>query len=68
MPAGTYTAVMSEDACAGQDEAQHGEFHALPRHLSALIGSLRGPADLGSNYDKYLTCADLDDSGGAASA
>jgi hypothetical protein len=31
---------------------------ALPRHLSALIGSLRGPADLGRNHDKYLTRAD----------
>ena len=41
---------------------------ALPRHLSALIGSLRGPADLGRNHDKYLTYADREEAGGAASA
>ena len=41
---------------------------ALPEHLSALIGSLHGPADLGRNHDKYLTYADHEEAGGAASA
>lgn len=62
--ASTYTVVMSEDARAGQGE----ELHALPRHLSALIGSLRGPADLARNHDKYLTYPDREEAGGAASA
>ena len=59
---------MSEDKSRGEDEAEHEELPALPRHLSALIGSLRGPADLGRNHDKYLTYDDREDSGGAASA
>ena len=40
----------------------------LPEHLSLLVGSLHGPADLGRNHDKYLTYADRDDADGAASA
>ena len=40
----------------------------LPRHLSALIGSLHGPPDLGRNHDKYLAYPDRDESGGAESA
>jgi hypothetical protein len=67
MPA-FYTAGMSEDTRPGKDEAQHEERPALPKHLSALVGSLRGPADLGRNHDKYLTCADREEAGGAASA
>jgi len=63
-----YTAGMSEDTRPGEDQAQHEELPALPRHLSALIGSLRGPADLGRNHDKYLTYADREEAGGAASA
>jgi hypothetical protein len=63
-----YTAAMSEDTRRGEDEAQHEELPALPRHLSALIGSLRGPADLGRNHDKYLSYDDREDAGGAASA
>ena len=63
-----YTAGMSEDTRPGEEEAQHDELPALPRHLSALIGSLRGPADLGRNHDKYLTYADREEAGGAASA
>jgi hypothetical protein len=43
--------------------AQHEELPALPRHLSALIGSLRGPEDLGRNHDKYLTYADREEGG-----
>ena len=70
LPAGPafYTAGMSEDTRPGEEEAQHEELPALPRHLSALIGSLRGPADLGRNHDKYLTYADREEAGGAASA
>lgn len=63
-----YTAAMSEDTRPAEDEAQHEELPALPRHLSALIGSLRGPEDLGRNHDKYLTYDDREDAGGAASA
>jgi len=59
---------MSEDTRRGEEEAQHEEFPVLPRHLSSLIGSLRGPADLGRNHDKYLTYADREEAGGAASA
>jgi hypothetical protein len=59
---------MSEDMRPGDEEARHEEIPALPRHLSALIGSLRGPADLGSNHDKYLSYADREEAGGAASA
>jgi hypothetical protein len=40
----------------------------LPEHLSALVGSLHGPPDLGRNHDKYLTYADRDDADSAASA
>ena len=40
----------------------------LPRHLSALVGALSGPPDLGRNHDKYLAYPDREESGGAASA
>jgi hypothetical protein len=40
----------------------------MPEHLSALVGSLDGPPDLGRNHDKYLTYADRDDADSAASA
>ena len=63
-----YTAGMTEDTRPGDEEAEHEKRPALPRHLSALIGSLRGPADLGRNHDKYLTYADREEAGGAASA
>jgi len=59
---------MSEDTRPGEEDTGHDDRPALPRHLSALIGPLRGPADLGSNHDKYLTYADREDAGGAASA
>jgi hypothetical protein len=59
---------MSEDMRPGEESAAGEELPALPRHLSALIGSLRGPADLGLNHDKYLTYADREEAGGAASA
>jgi hypothetical protein len=59
---------MSQDTRPGEDEARHEERPALPKHLPALAGSLRGPADLGRNHDKYLTCADREEAGGAASA
>ncbi|WP_157556422.1 hypothetical protein [Herbidospora yilanensis] len=28
---------------------------ALPRHLTALVGALQGPADLGAHHDHYLS-------------
>jgi hypothetical protein len=48
--------------------AGQGPAPALPEHLSALAGALHGPADLGRNHDKYLTYADREEAGGAASA
>jgi hypothetical protein len=65
---GLYTAGMTEDTRPGDETAAPEKPPALPRHLSALIGSLRGPADLGRNHDKYLTYADREEAGGAASA
>jgi hypothetical protein len=44
------------------------EVPALPEHLSVLVASLHGPADLGRNHDKYLTYTDRDHADGAASA
>ena len=41
-----------------EEPDEHEEPSALPRHLSALIGSLQGPEDLGRNHDKYLSYAD----------
>lgn len=49
---------------ASGDEGQSG----LPRHLAALVGALKGPADLGRNHDKYLAYPDRDADSGAASA
>jgi hypothetical protein len=65
---GLYTAGMIEDTGPGDETAEPEKLPALPRHLSALIGSLKGPADLGRNHDKYLTYADREEAGGAASA
>lgn len=63
---GIYTAGMSSDVPPAEQAAE--AVPALPEHLSALVGSLRGPADLGRNHDKYLTYADHEEPGGAASA
>jgi hypothetical protein len=41
---------------------------SLPEHLSALVGCLYGPPDLGRNHDKYLTYGGRDDADSAASA
>jgi hypothetical protein len=65
--AAVYTASMGTDEPHGQDTAEE-DTPALPAHLSALVGSLRGPADLGRNLDKYLTYADREEANGAASA
>jgi hypothetical protein len=59
---------MTEDTRPGGETAEPEKQPGLPMHLSALIGSLRGPADLGRNHDKYLTYADREEAGGAASA
>jgi hypothetical protein len=63
-----YTAGMSSDVPKGQETPEPGSAPALPEHLSALVGSLHGPEDLGRNHDKYLTYADREEAGGAASA
>jgi hypothetical protein len=59
---------MADDAQASRQAAREDDAPALPEHLSVLVGSLQGPADLGRNHDKYLTYADRDDADGAASA
>jgi hypothetical protein len=59
---------MSGDVPTEQQTAEREPAPALPEHLSALVGSLLGPADLGRNHDKYLTYTDREESGGAASA
>jgi hypothetical protein len=59
---------MSSDVPTEQQADEQGPAPALPEHLSALVGSLHGPADLGRNHDKYLTYADGEEAGGAASA
>jgi hypothetical protein len=59
---------MSEETTSPEEAPAPDEAPALPRHLSALVGSLRGPADLASNHDKYLAYADRDEADGAASA
>ncbi|HET7247673.1 MAG TPA: hypothetical protein VFJ07_22885 [Streptosporangiaceae bacterium] len=59
---------MNRDVPSEQQADEQRPVPALPEHLSALIGSLHGPADLGRNHDKYLTYADREEAGGAASA
>jgi hypothetical protein len=59
---------VSDDAQTARQDAVDDQVPPLPEHLSALIGSLNGPPDLGRNHDKYLTYADRDDADGAASA
>ena len=59
---------MADDAQASKQAAGGDDAPALPEHLSLLVGSLQGPADLGRNHDKYLTYPDRDDADGAASA
>ena len=63
-----YTSGMSEDTRPVEEPDGHEEPSALPRHLSALIGSLQGPEDLGRNHDKYLSYTDREEASGAASA
>jgi hypothetical protein len=53
----------ADGAADGREDAS-----GLPRHLSALIGSLQGPPDLGRDHDKYLTYLDRHESGEAESA
>lgn len=57
---------MTSDAAAGDQDAGRDDGPALPEHLSALIGALHGPEDLGRHHDKYLTYFDRDDVAGAA--
>jgi len=59
---------MSDDMPADERASQREAGLPLPEHLSALIGCLRGPVDLGSNHDKYLTYPNREEAGGAASA
>ena len=58
---------MADDVHA-TDASRNEEQHGLPRHLAALVGALKGPADLGRNHDKYLAYPDRDADSGAASA
>jgi hypothetical protein len=59
---------MSSDVPTGQQTPEPRPAPALPEHLSALVGSLHGPEDLGRYHDKYLRYADREEAGGAASA
>jgi hypothetical protein len=56
------------DDVRGADESLDEGQPGLPRHLAALVGALKGPADLGLNHDKYLAYPDRDADSGAASA
>jgi hypothetical protein len=58
---------MADDVRAA-DASRDGEESGLPPHLAALVGALKGPADLGRNHDKYLAYPDRDADSGAASA
>ena len=58
---------MADDTHAADASGDEGE-PGLPRHLAALVGALKGPADLGRNHDKYLAHPDRDADSGAASA
>jgi hypothetical protein len=57
---------MADDVRAA--DASRDEQPGLPQHLAALVGALKGPADLGRNHDKYLAYPDRDADSGAASA
>ena len=59
---------MTEQASPGETGDSPEEEPRLPRHLSALVGALSGPPDLGRNHDKYLAYPDREETGGAASA
>ncbi len=59
---------MANDARADDAGRDRDEVPELPRHLAALVGSLKGPSDLGRNHDKYLAYPDRDEASGAASA
>jgi hypothetical protein len=59
---------MTEQARPGETGEPADEQPRLPRHLSALVGALSGPPDLGRNHDKYLAYPDREETGGAASA
>jgi hypothetical protein len=59
---------MTEDERPGDDDSAAGGSPALPEHLAALVGALRGPEDLGRNHDKYLSYPDREEAGGAATA
>ena len=68
MSPAVYTADMNEGVPPHDEAGEPADVPDLPRHLSALIGSLRGTPDLGQNHDKYLTYADREEASGAASA
>jgi len=59
---------VGDDERSGRQAREDEQAPPLPEHLSALVGSLDGPPDLGRNHDKYLTYADRDDADSAASA
>jgi hypothetical protein len=65
---GLYTAGMGDDVPVSEQPTGRDDALALPQHLSALVGALHGPADLGRNHDRYLTYPDRGDVAGGASA
>jgi hypothetical protein len=66
--ASRYTDQVSDDQQSAGQAPGDDQAAPLPEHLSALVGSLDGPPDLGRNHDKYLSYADRDDADSAASA
>jgi hypothetical protein len=59
---------MADGGRAEDADRERDEIPALPQHLAALVGALKGPPDLGRNHDKYLAYPDRDEGSGAASA
>jgi hypothetical protein len=46
------TVPVSDDERAAGQAPRDDQIPPLPEHLSVLVGSLHGPADLGRNHDK----------------
>lgn len=65
---GAYTPRMADQPDSPERDDEPTNERTLPRHLARLVGSLRGPADLAQDHDKYLAYPPDQQAGGAASA